>query len=172
MEQLQFRSDNQIQSNKLNGYASVFDSYARLPGHYERIDRSAFRDVLNDDVVALFNHDANYPLARTDAGLKLSVDSQGLHYEIDLPDTQVARDLRELVDRGVITGSSFGFIPDEDQWEKRAGKQIRTHLRIERLVDVSPVVFPAYPGTSVGNRKTTKARLIRVRHNIRNNFNA
>ncbi|MCT7656157.1 HK97 family phage prohead protease [Oceanimonas sp. NS1] len=60
---------------------------------------------------ALFNHDPNFVLGRTRSGtLALSVDADGLRYEIDPPDTQTVRDLvLAPLARGDITGSSFAF---------------------------------------------------------------
>ena len=64
----------------IEGYAAVFDTFSRdLGGFKEIIRRGAFDNVLNDDVRALFNHDANFVLGRTTSGtLTLKVDDTGL----------------------------------------------------------------------------------------------
>ena len=71
----------------------------------------------------------------------------------DIPDTTAGRDLRELLRRGDITQSSFGFTIDQEDWEERAGmKPKRKIMKVKRLFDVSPVTFPAYTDTTVALR--------------------
>ena len=77
---------------------------------------------------------------------------EGLHYELDAPDTTLGRDLRALAARGDVTGSSFAFTVSEDSWEKRDGGKVRRVLSIDRLFDVSLVSTPAYPDASVALR--------------------
>lgn len=166
--QVEIRSELQGE-RKLYGHASVFDSYAELPGHLERMDPGAFTEVLRSpdtDVRALFNHDPNQILGRQSAGnLRLSVDSQGLEFEVDLPNTTLGNDVRELVRTGLITGASFGFIPGKDKWSKIEGRSVRTHTSVRRLLDVSPVTFPAY-GTAEVSMRSWDA-LMPVRTNIK-----
>jgi len=143
------------ESRKVIGYASVFNSLSEnLGGFREKIDRNAFDGVLEDDVRALINHDANYVLGRSTAGtLSLSVDDDGLKYEFDVPETSFGNDLLVSLKRGDINQSSFGFIVEEDSWDKdKDGNVIRTIEKVSRLLDVSPVTYPAYPETSVGKR--------------------
>lgn len=139
----------------IRGYASVFDTLSEnLGGFRETIEQGAFSEVLDNDVRALFNHDANLILGRTLAGtLSISEDEKGLRYEIDPPDTQVARDLLVSMKRGDVTQSSFAFTVDQDSWdEDDEGRVVRTIRKISRLFDVSPVTYPAYPDATVGLR--------------------
>lgn len=149
--------NNTVNKTVIYGYAAVFNSKSELLfGMFEEyIDLRAFDNVLTQDVRALFNHDANLLLGRTQSGtLKLSVDEIGLKYEIDVPDTQLGRDLLVQLERGDITGSSFGFELEEngDVWDEKATPIKRTLLNVKRLIDVGPVVWPAYPETSAGIR--------------------
>lgn len=135
------------EERQIFGHAAVFNSLSEpMWGFRERIAPGAFDDVLNDDVRALFNHDANLILGRTTAKtLRLTLDDSGLVYEVDAPDTQYARDLIQSMNRGDITQSSFGFSIAEDDWEEEEdGIVIRTILKVKRLYDVSPVTYPAY----------------------------
>ena len=152
--------DKKKKSKKIIGYASVFNSDSQdLGGFIERINPNAFDNVIEDnqDVRALFNHNADLGvLGRTTSGtLRLSVDEKGLKYEIDAPDTQLARDLIASMERGDITQSSFGFTISEngDSWDEDSeGRTIRTISQVEQLFDISPVVYPAYTDASVALR--------------------
>lgn len=137
----------------IRGHAAVFNRLSEdLGGFREKIAPGAFDRVLGDDVRALFNHDPNMILGRTASGtLRLSQDRTGLRYEIDPPDTQIGRDLTVSVRRGDISQSSFAFVVDEDSFEEdERGRVVRTIKRIKRLLDVSPVTYPAYPDAAVG----------------------
>lgn len=145
------------------GHAAVFDSESEdLGGFVETIARGAFRRALADepDVRALFNHDSNYVLGRTTNGtLRLGEDPRGLVAEFEAPDTQYARDLRELVKRGDVNQMSFAFTVARDDWRERPDGTIhRRVLEVDRLYDVSLVTTPAYPETSAESvRETTVA---------------
>ena len=103
----------ELKGNKLRGHAAVFGQFAELPGHLEALAHTAFRSVLADkqtDVRALFNHDPSMLLGRQSSGtLTVGVDTEGLEFEVNLPNTTVGNDVRELAERGDITGASFGF---------------------------------------------------------------
>jgi len=151
------------------GYASVFDTLSdNLGGFREKIAKGAFDAVLGDDVRGLFNHEPSAILGRTKSGtMRLKVDARGLHYEIDLPTTTVANDLKESMKRGDITQSSFAFNVDEDKWgEDEDGRIIRTITKFKRLFDVSPVTYPAYPDASVGLRRMGEAQETSGRHTL------
>lgn len=146
-------------ASKIVGYAAVFESESvDLGGFTERIAKGAFAGSLGADVRALWNHDPMHVLGRTKTGtLRLSEDERGLAIEIDPPDTQMARDVVTLIDRGDVSGMSFGFRTVKDNWAKVAGKWLRTLLEVE-LFDVSPVTFPAYPSTEVALRAAVDAK--------------
>lgn len=152
------------QTMTVSGYAALYNSETVIFGLWrERIAPGAFASALNgsDDVRALFNHDPSLLLGRSASGtLQLSEDETGLKYDVDLPDTQLARDVRELIKRGDVTGSSFGFRIDEEDWDDaptKEGKLPLVTIRKVELFDVSPVTFPAYPQTSVSARAKGEA---------------
>lgn len=139
------------QPTKIIGYGSVFDSRSNLifGSFREIIKPGAFDDVLNDDVRALFNHDPNFILGRSQSGtLSLNVDEKGLRYDITAPDTQTIRDLVIApMLRGDINQSSFAFNiarDGEDWYQDEDGVIVREITRFSRLYDVSPVTYPAY----------------------------
>ena len=146
---------------KLEGYAVVFEQKSsEMFGFYEVVKRGALDGVVvGADVRALFNHDYNIVLGRTKSGtLKLDVTEIGLRAEITLPDTQQAKDLYKLVERGDINQMSFAFTVNKDgqKWVETKKHVIREITKIDKLYDVSVVTVPAYPTTSVYARSMTK----------------
>ena len=141
------------------GYAAKFGVNSLVLGDFiERIDPGAFGIVSERrgrkkslETRALWNHDANYPLARYPGTLKLSVDEVGLRYEFPVPETSYGRDLAENIRAGIVRGSSFSFtVPSGgDSWAMENGQSIRTIQRVDSLLDVSPTTFPAYPDADV-----------------------
>jgi HK97 family phage prohead protease len=146
--------DDGAASRTIRGYAALFESPTDLGYITEEIAKGAFDDVLKNDVVALFNHDANLPLSRSGAGLTIGVDDTGLWYEFDAPNTTVGNDLLENIRSGVIKQSSFSFSVKEEKWTDMGKNKPhkRTILKVEQLYDVSPVTFPAYADTTVATR--------------------
>lgn len=138
---------------KLTGYAATFNNETRIADFTETIAPGAFQRSLaaGGDILALADHDPKRVLARTKSGtLRLSEDTRGLRFEIDVPDTTTGRDILALAQRGDLGGMSFGFVVDKDG-ESWSGDK-RT-LKSVALQEVSVVQsFPAYSGTSVQAR--------------------
>lgn len=130
----------------VEGYAAVFNSTTDLGPFQERIAPGAFDDVLNDDVRLLINHDG-VPLARTaNNTMELTQDDTGLYYRATLSNTQAGKDLYEMIKRGDISQSSFAFTIG---YESRDENDVRVIEKVDRLIDVSPVTYPAYQAASV-----------------------
>jgi HK97 family phage prohead protease len=152
------RAANDDGGSTIIGHAAVFNRYSQnLGGFVEQIAPGAFKRTLEHgaDARALFNHDPSAILGRTIAGtLRLNENEKGLHYEIDIPDTTVGRDLLTSIQRGDITQSSFGFRVLDDDWaETDQGYPLRTVREVSMAEgDVSPVTFPAYLDTDTGAR--------------------
>jgi HK97 family phage prohead protease len=143
----------------ITGYAAVFNSEAKIGSSFSEVIRpGAFNRALKEkqDVRALFNHNDNKVLGRVKPGtLRLAVDDKGLRYEIDAPNTTVANDLIESIDRGDIDASSFGFIARGQKWNETTKDGKTTYLRELTdcdILDVSPVTYPAYSATTTGLR--------------------
>lgn len=152
------------------GYAALFNTKADIAGCFtETIAPGAFSDTIRTaDVRALIDHDTGRVIGRSSAGtLRLSEDSKGLSVEIDLPDTTDGRDLAVQLDRGDISGMSFGFRVTHDEWDETGDVPARTIHQVE-LYEVSAVAFPAYDDTSIALRSLDEAR----KEQKRKNFNA
>jgi HK97 family phage prohead protease len=142
----------------LQGYAAVFNrrSTDNSLGFREVCHQGMFARAIRTqaDVKCLRDHDSSMLLGRTKSGtLRLAEDTRGLHFECDLPNTSDGRDVQELCTRGDLDEMSFGFVAQKQDWEDGVDEEtgqscaIR-HLRDVDLIDVSPVTYPAYPGTS------------------------
>lgn len=125
----------------------------------EVIAKGAFRNVANDDIRVLLNHDPNLILGRTASGTaKVEEREDGLYYEwVNDPNISYSRDLAISIQRGDISQSSFAFrIKNyEDKYTKMDDgrtKVLRTITEMEKVYDVSPVTYPANPDTKVSQR--------------------
>ena len=148
------------ESFMLVGHAAVFDTLSvPLWGFREKIDPGAFaKAITRDDVRALVEHDPARIIGRNKAKtLRLAEDEVGLKVEIDVPDTQVGRDLQVSVARGDLTQMSFSFSVVSESWKTKDKVDIRTLEELE-LFDVSVVAFPAYEDTDVAQRRLDAAK--------------
>jgi len=152
----------------ISGYAAVFydgqpgggTEFGLWEGARERIAPGAFARAITerDDARALFNHEPDKLLGRVSAGtLQLREDGKGLHYRINLGNTSIARDVKEMISRGDLTGSSFSFKVTEEEWTDEEGTQVRTISGVQ-LFDVGPVTFPAYDASTVKSRDLAGAK--------------
>jgi HK97 family phage prohead protease len=154
------RSEDGTDRQWIVGYAAKFGvNSLELEGQFvERLDPGAFGIVAERrgrkrplETRALWNHDPNYPLARFPGTLRMNVDEVGLRYEFPVPDTSYGRDLAANIEAGIVRGSSFSFqvAPGGEAWSVEDGRSIRTVTKIDSLIDVGPVTFPAYPDADV-----------------------
>ena len=163
------------ESRTIVGYAAKFECWSEpIMGWFrEKIDRDAFSECDVTDVIMCFNHNIDSILARTTSGtLTLSTDDEGLRFEFEAPATSLGNDMVELVRRGDISKCSFKFTVEEDEWlyaSKENGLEYdeRTIRRIDKLYDVSLVVYPAYTDTEASLRhlEERKQQFLNTQHN-------
>ena len=145
------RSDSDEPSYIVRGYASTFEPYVLFTDgeteYKEQIDPHAFDETDMSDVVFRVDHEGAV-YARSSAGtLEVGVDEHGLFDRADLSKTAKARALFEDIAAGNYPKQSFAFTVREDSYDKET--HTRTILKIAKLFDVSPVSFPANPGTEL-----------------------
>ena len=137
----------------VEGYASTFEPYVLFTmdgiDYSERIEPTAFDEADLSDVVFRVDHQGPV-YARSSAGtVELWHDEHGLGQRTDLGKTQRARELFADIEAGNYPKMSFAFIVAENgdsfDWETHT----RTISRIAKVFDVSPVSFPANPGTEL-----------------------
>lgn len=146
------------EGNKVKGYFAKFHSLSQdLGGFFERLMPGCFAESIKDNgtILALADHDSSKVLGRVSANtLRVSEDSEGLAFDLDLPDTSYARDLKVLLSRGDVSECSFGFcVPDGgDDWSvQKDGSYLRT-INKATLFEGSIVAMPAYLDTSASLR--------------------
>lgn len=136
----------------ISGYLARFDVWSeKIMWFRERVRPGAFTKTLQEsDVRCTFNHTPSLILGRMSAKtMEVSEDAVGLRFRTKLPDTSYARDLRESIKRGDVTGCSFTFDVIKDSWSE---DQKERDLSEVRLYEGGPVTFPAYPQTEVSVR--------------------
>lgn len=162
MEQRKIISEFKTDENRtIEGYAAIFESPSEYIGWTEIIHRGAITEdtIKNSDVLAMFNHNEDKVLARSNKGegsLLLEVDDKGLRYMFEAPKTALGDELIEYLKRGDISQSSFAFTISKEKgaerWHKENNVIYRDIYKIDRLYDVSPVFQPAYSSTSCSAR--------------------
>jgi HK97 family phage prohead protease len=132
--------------------AAPFGVETRIGAITEVIAPGAFRASLADggDKLALVDHDPGRLLGRTGSGtLRLSEDSRGLSFSLDVPPTQLGNDVLVLAERGDLGGVSIGFRAKDENWQGQ-----RRELRAVDLAEISIIsAFAAYPDTSIAVRR-------------------
>lgn len=142
----------------LYGLPIVYDSRTDIGWFDEVIEQGALDKTDLRDVRFLVNHDlSKIPLARSrnnnqNSTMRLSVTERGLEVEIDLDveNNSDARNLYSAVTRGDITGMSFMFAIDGEEWENLESDHPTRRIKaISTVVEVSAVTFPAYEATEI-----------------------
>lgn len=148
--------------NIIVGRPIVYDSKTDIGGYFEEvIERGALKNANLEDVRFLVNHDkSKIPLARSrknskNSTMQLSVDDEGMEIrvELDTENNSEARNLYSAIERGDITGMSFFFGIEDEEWENLDSDYPTRHIKaISTVVEVSAVTFPAYQDTSIAAR--------------------
>ena len=169
--------NNEKNGDHIVGRPIVYNSRTDLGWFDEIIEAGALDKANLKDVRFLVNHNTNMiPLARSrnnneNSTMQLEVDKDGMAIRVNL-DTEnntEARNLYSAIKRGDITGMSFMFTIDDEEWEKLESDHPTRHIRkISQVFEVSAVTFPAYESTEISARdkealESAKATLESVR---------
>ena len=80
-------------------------------------------------------------------------DGMGIRVNLDTENNSEARNLYSAIKRGDITGMSFMFTIDEEDWaDLESDHPTRTIKKIGQVFEVSAVTFPAYEATEISAR--------------------
>ena len=145
----------------ITGRPIVYGSRTDLGWFDEIIEPGALDMADLTDVRFLVNHNTDMiPLARSrrnngNSTMTLTVVPEGLDMEavIDTENNATARELKSAIERGDLSGMSFMFSIDDEEWEDLESDHPTRHIRkIGSVVEVSGVTFPAYDATSINAR--------------------
>ena len=148
----------------LYGLPIVYESRTDIGWFDEIIERGALDKADLKDVRFLVNHDlSKIPLARSrnnnaNSTMRLKVTDKGLEVEIDLDadNNTDARKLYSAISRGDISGMSFMFGIDGEEWENHESDHPTRRIKsISTVVEVSAVTFPVYEATEIYARDKT-----------------
>lgn len=157
----EIRAETDDNGAYITGRPIVYESKANL-GFCDEVIRSGALDNADlSDVPFLVNHNTNMiPLARFRKGdknstMQLQIDNKGLpiRLDLDVENNTEAKALYSAVQRGDISGMSFMFTIDADEWENlESDHPTRYITKIGQVLEVSAVTFPAYESTEISAR--------------------
>ena len=169
-------SDDENTGHIVEGIAAVCEQETHIADVFgefiEVIRKGAFSETDFDDVRLLVNHDFNgIALARSRRNnksdkpntMQLFVDENGdvnIKADLDTENNEQARALYSAISRGDMDGMSFCFYVGEEnqRWHDRDGVKVREILKVDKVIEVSAVNFPAYGGTTINSRSLDSDR--------------
>lgn len=179
--------DSEKSGSIVEGLAAVYEQETRIAdifGEFVEVIRTGAFDKCDfDDVKLLVNHDTrSIPLARSRRNnksdkpntMQLTVDSKGINItaDLDTDNNEQSRAAYSAVKRGDMDGMSFMFIVPEDgqKWTTKDGVDYREITKVEKVMEVSIVNFPAYQGTNIHSRsfESDKRALENARSQLEN----
>lgn len=154
----EFRADSE--SGLIIGVPVVFDTPTDIGGWFqETICKGAISsDVLSRDVGFYFNHDLNrmriarslIPIDKL-GGMDFTINDEKVTMRVNANRKRTdANDLYLGIEDGTIDGMSFMFAVAEERWEdENTDYPKRFITRIDPIIEVSAVNYPAYKSTSI-----------------------
>lgn len=156
--EFEVRAEEDERGSLIVGRPIVYNSRTDIGWFDEQIEQGALNETDLTDVRFLVNHDTSkIPLARSrrnngKSTMQLSVDESGMEIKVwlDTENNAEAKSLYSAVTRGDITGMSFCFSVNDEEWEDLESEHpFRRIKSIASVVEVSAVTFPAYSATEI-----------------------
>lgn len=157
----EIRAETSERGNIIVGKPIVYNSRTNLGPFDEVIENGALNGADLTDVRFLVNHDiSKIPLARSrrnngNSTMQLTVDDEGMGISVllDTENNADAKSLYSAVQRRDISGMSFMFSIDDEEWEGLETDHPTRHIRaIGTVIEVSACTFPAYETTEINAR--------------------
>lgn len=157
----EFRADET--NGLIEGIPIVFDTPTDIGGMFEEtIVKGAISDEIIKDVRFFWNHNIEekaiarsiIPIEKL-GGLKLTVEEKGVRMLANPNRKRTdANDLCLAIEDGVINAMSFMFGVAEERWEDADTSYPKRFItRIDPLIEVSAVNWPAYESTDIHARR-------------------
>jgi HK97 family phage prohead protease len=168
--QLAFREASEEASSQgilgtICGRAICFNAESQILDEYGQTFReviapeAATMEFLNtQDIKINMLHMRELTFGRAKRGVsgnaRLSVDREGVNFEVDVPNCDLGIRARELTKAGVYDGCSFEFWPDKYDIEEREGKvPLVRHTKFRAITALTLGMDPAYLQTSLSARE-------------------
>ncbi|AHJ88602.1 head maturation protease [Geobacillus phage GBK2] len=118
------------------GYAAVFRN---MDSYRDVIEPGAFTKTIKESkrVKVLWQHDPWQPIGKP---VHMEEDTHGLYVKAKISNTQLGKDVIQLIKDGVIDELSIGYNTIKDEWDKK--NNIR-RIKEVKLWEFSPVTFAA-----------------------------
>lgn len=154
----EFRADSE--SGLIIGTPIVFDTPTDIGGFFqETICKGAISEqVLRGDIGFYLNHDLNrmriarsiIPIDKL-GGMEFTIDDKKVTARINANRKRTdANDLYLGIEDGTIDGMSFMFAVAEERWEDEDTDYPKRFItRIDPIIEISAVNYPAYKSTSI-----------------------
>lgn len=166
---LPFAPDPDGDGLTLTGYAAVFNERARIQsvgGEFDEIIRpGAFTRSLEQQTPALmFDHGKHPMVGNIPIGTFTAIreDDHGVHVTARLHDNYLTQPVRDAIAGGSINGMSFRFLGGDDtvdKWTRTKGGVPQREILSTKVLEMGPVVFPAYTGTEVAVRNSEERQV-------------
>lgn len=131
------------------------------PGFVETIQSGAL--VPRETGVKLFSEHRDVIGVVTDT----REEDGGLVIDARISDTQLGRDVRQLIADGALTQMSIGFLPaDDGQTITRTDAGIDVTVTRATLYEVSVVPFPAYEDTAITDQRSAEKETTTMTENV------
>ena len=153
--------NNEKNGDFIAGRPIVYNSKTDLGYFDEIIEKGALDKANLKDVRFLVNHNTDMiPLARSrnnneNSTMQMSIDKEGMaiRVNLDTENNSDAKNLYSAIKRGDISGMSFMFTIDGEEWENLESEHPTRHIKsIGSVLEVSAVTFPAYEATEISAR--------------------
>ena len=173
---IQLREAQEGNQGIIDGLAVVVDRETVLyEDEIERVIESIAPSCLEEefvreqDIKLNMLHKRDLSFARVPKSLRVRVEADGLHYEADIPDCDLGKQARALIENGTYTGNSFEFWPKDYTVTERKGADGKNevcirHTQFETIDALTIAMNPAYKDTTVSAREAWCRELLDTLH--------
>ena len=141
-----------------NAESQVLDEYGQTFREVIAPEAATMEFLNTQDIKINMLHMRELTFGRAKRGVsgnaRLSVDNEGVNFEVDVPNCDLGIRARELTKAGVYDGCSFEFWPDKYDIEEREGKvPLVRHTKFRAITALTLGMDPAYLQTSLSARE-------------------
>jgi HK97 family phage major capsid protein len=156
-DRIAFTGTMETEGRRIRGSVKLVGARTFRNGEWVEVDPNALMKASAANTIARWDHDPAKVLGRvSNDTLTVTRTPEGIAFETaDLPHTTYADDALELVRGGYAGGSSFEIegLRSSVSTDPTDGLRVRRYTSIKTLVDVSPVIDPAFASMAAAFNK-------------------